>query len=83
MAKRGGVVVVGKTVRGFALMTFVDRDGEPCSLQRSSVATEDLIRFGTDNEKARMHLTPEMVAALLPALKRFAKKGRLPCEEED
>ena len=34
------------TNRGFGIYTFNDRDGEPCVLQDSSLATEPAIRFG-------------------------------------
>ena len=72
-------MIATKTARGFALYEFTDRYGKACSLQRSSIATEDCIWLGVD-EGDRMHLTPEMVKALLPALKQFAKKGTLPNE---
>lgn len=35
-----------KTERGFALANFTDRDGVECSLQKSSIATEDCIWLG-------------------------------------
>lgn len=37
-----------KTERGFALSEFTDLYGEKCSLQKSSLATEDAIWFGID-----------------------------------
>jgi hypothetical protein len=61
-----------KTERGFAISSFEDRYGLQCSLQKSSLATEDAIWLGVDSvdgKPARMHLTREMVANLLPALK--------------
>jgi hypothetical protein len=67
-----------KTERGFVIYNFTDRYGFPCSLQRSSIATEDCIWLGVNAD--RMHLTPEMVAALLPALTLFAAEGILPDE---
>jgi hypothetical protein len=39
---------VGKTSRGFAIVTFKDRYGIDCSLQKSSLATEEAIWFGCD-----------------------------------
>jgi len=44
------------TSRGFALITFEDRNGEACSLQKSSIATEDAIWFGVDNANPQMFL---------------------------
>ena len=37
------------TARGFRIDKFVDRYGIPCSLQKSSLATEDAIWFGVDD----------------------------------
>lgn len=70
-----------KTSRGFAIAEFRDHNGESCSIQESSVATEDLIWLGRDDVDShtfgRMHLTQAMVAELLPLLTRFAETGRL------
>jgi len=38
-----------KTNRGFGLIEFVDRYGAKCSLQKSSIATEDCIWLGVDD----------------------------------
>jgi len=38
-----------KTARGFDLIEFKDFYGEPCSLQQSSIATEDCIWLGIDD----------------------------------
>lgn len=40
-----------KTERGFDTLTFTDRYGETCSLQKSSLATEDCIWFGVNEPK--------------------------------
>jgi len=37
---------MGKTERGFDRMEFKDRNGVDCSLQKSSLATEDCIWLG-------------------------------------
>ncbi len=37
-----------KTPRGFRKGEFVDRYGEPCSIQKSSLATEDAIWLGIE-----------------------------------
>lgn len=39
----------GKTSRGFSIITFNDRYGVECSLQKSSLATEDCIWFGCND----------------------------------
>lgn len=38
-----------KTERGFAIGEFTDRYGAKCSLQKSSLATEDAIWFGVND----------------------------------
>lgn len=49
------------THRGFALIEFEDHNGEQCSLQKSSVATEDLIWLGVNDAKPKIlaSQTPE------------------------
>lgn len=37
-----------ETKRGFARVEFIDRYGEKCSLQKSSLAGEDAVWFGTE-----------------------------------
>jgi hypothetical protein len=94
-----------KTNRGFDYHEFKDRYGDECSLQKSSLATEDCIWFGINEAKprimachvnggtpdgwvdyplhkdvfigTRMHLTQDMVKAMLPALLRFVETGEL------
>lgn len=67
-----------KTERGFALCEFVDRYGEACSIQKSSLATEDCIWLGTNSVGvSRMHLTRKQVEDLLPLLIRFVESGEL------
>lgn len=63
------------SARGFAIGTFVDRYGAGCSIQKSSLATEDCIWLGRDPD--RMHLTREMAADLIPLLERFSLTGLL------
>lgn len=72
--------------RGFMKGQFVDRYGEKCSIQKSSLASEDCIWLGCDHEKqtddgtpigARMHLTQKMVADLIPILQRFVETGEI------
>lgn len=75
------------TNRGFAKCAFTDRYGAQCSIQKSSLANEDCIWLGCDHETmheatgepcgARMHLTQEMAAALIPLIQRFVETGEL------
>jgi hypothetical protein len=71
-----------ETERGFALGTFQDRYGAACSIQKSSLATEDAIWLGVDLEdgKGRMHLTQDGLNKLLPILQRFVETGELTFE---
>ena len=62
--------------RGFLKGKFNDRYGVECSIQKSSLETEDCIWLGTVVD--RMHLTQEMVAELLPLLQHFVETGELP-----
>lgn len=62
--------------RGFLRGQFTDRYGFPCSIQKSSLATEDCIWLGRD--LVRMHLTREMAAELIPLLQHFVETGELP-----
>ena len=45
------------TIRGFSLGEFTDRYGVKCSIQKSSIATEDCIWLGCDDANPR-HLVP-------------------------
>lgn len=42
-------IVKSKTARGFANFEFDDRYGARCSIQKSSLATEDAIWFGVND----------------------------------
>ena len=82
-----------RTLRGFVNADFTDLYGSECSIQDSSLATDDAIWLGVDHinakewstivgvdpEKipARMHLSREMVAELLPILQRFVDTGSI------
>lgn len=39
-------MIASKTERGFATIEFLDRYGDACIIQKSSLATEDAIWFG-------------------------------------
>lgn len=45
---------VEKTGRGFSIVEFKDRYDEQCSIQDSSLATEDAIWLGVNNPKLQM-----------------------------
>lgn len=81
------------TARGFAHANFKDQYDANCSIQKSSLATEDCIWLGVDDEPQRhhvtqewlgqrMHLTREMVAVLLPLLQRFVETGELGTDKD-
>lgn len=77
-------LVLEPNSRGFTRYTFEDRYGSECSLQKSSLATEDAIWLGVDKSfdskervSNRMHLTREQVAELLPQLQHFVETGEL------
>lgn len=74
------------TPRGFLRGEFVDRYGEKCSIQESSIADEFCIWLGCEHETkardgepvgARMHLTQELARDLILLLQRFANTGEL------
>ncbi len=81
------VTIIEKLVatgRGFNRTDFQDANGDMCSLQESSVATQPMIWLGQNHGThvegqclARMHLTQEHVKALLPYLIHFAETGEL------
>lgn len=81
---------MGKTIRGFARAEFVDRYGNRCSLQKSSIATEDCVWLGVDipfdcfkegrdppKEVTRMHLTRKGAKEIMRHLVRFIETGEL------
>jgi len=64
------------TSRGFVLLSFLDRNGNLCNMQESSIATEPCIWLGfADGD--RMHLTQAQVAELLPILQQFVNDGSI------
>ena len=79
---------VNITERGFRRADFIDRYDAKCSIQESSLATEAAIWLGMNEGAhhqgeclARMHLTQEQVATLLPLLQCFVETGYLPSGE--
>lgn len=72
--------------RGFLRGEFIDRYGAKCSIQKSSLATEDCIWLGQNEPTldqqgkfvgCRMHLTRAMAADLVKHLQRFISTGEL------
>lgn len=68
--------------RGFLVGKFKDRNGEDCSMQESSLATEECIWLGMDRGThvegqclARMHLSREQAGELSHHLRLFAEYG--------
>ena len=75
-------IEIKPTNRGFLRGEFKDKYESHCSIQKSSIATEDCLWLGVDTdfngkECTRMHLTVDMVKALLPQLQHFVKTGEL------
>jgi len=82
-------VKIERTQRGFRLATFVDYNGERCSIQESSIATQPMLWLGCKSGThhhgeclARMHLTQAMAMDLLPMLEHFVETGELPDKAE-
>lgn len=67
---------IERTERGFKRGDFLDRYGQPCSIQESSLATEAALWLGRD--PMRMHLTQDMARDILPLLAHFVEHGDLP-----
>lgn len=45
---------IGKTQRGFSLGKFKDQSGHECSIQKSSLATEDCIWLGINDPQPKI-----------------------------
>ena len=54
-----------KTERGFDILEFADEYGEQCSLQKSSLATDDAIWIGLDDPKVQV-FTPYVGWEVVP-----------------
>lgn len=73
------------TQRGFSYAEFTDLYGAKCSIQKSSLATDDAIWLGAQTGThvdgqclARMHLSRDMAQMLIPLLQHFVDTGELP-----
>ena len=72
------MIALRNTDRGFSRGEFWDRYNRPCSIQESSLATEQCIWLGCDEgNSVRMHLTQAMAAELIPLMQHFVETGRL------
>jgi hypothetical protein len=71
------MLTFGKTSRGFQFIELQDANGETGGVQKSSIATEDLLWLGRDGMD-RMHITQEQALALAECLMYFAEHGELP-----
>jgi hypothetical protein len=61
--------------RGFKYADFKDLYGNDCSIQESSLATEDAIWLGLDD--SRMHLNREQAEHIVELLQKFIDDGSL------
>lgn len=66
----------GTTQRGFSIIRFLDRYGQECSLQESSLATEPAVWLGVG--AYRMHLSQSQAFGIAEALEAFSLTDRLP-----
>jgi hypothetical protein len=69
------------TDRGFLRADFEDLYGNDCSIQESSLASEDAIWLGVGNK--RMHLSREQAKSLLPYLHTFVETGSLVSRDDN
>lgn len=71
------------TNRGFALIEFEDIHEQQCSIQKSSIATDDCVWIGVDlqrdkKEGARMHINKKQAKSIIKILQKFVDTGDLP-----
>ena len=69
-----------KTNRGFGYFEFLDRYGVKCSIQHSSLATEDAIWFGADDPNPRILAEASGTTSDVPGQKVGWVKYPLPNE---
>lgn len=63
-----------KTSRGFTYHNFYDGNGVACSIQKSSIATEDFIWLGCDKNTTPHHVTGECSSPRMHLNKKMARK---------
>ncbi len=66
----------GKTIREFDVLKFTDQYGESCSIEKSSLATEDAIWLGIDNPNPQI----KAVDAIRLGIKTEKTVGWIPYE---
>ena len=72
-----------KTERGFAFMEFQDRYGEHCTLQKSSLATEDAIWLGIEEPVAAYMKPPGWRRFVFPEGLDVRISGRMHLTQDD
>ena len=76
--KPNGKKIMDKTQRGFSIENFKDLYGEECSIQKSSLATEDAIWFGIDNPDLTVFEDENMGKYLITKMpKHFSVSSRM------
>ena len=70
---------IEKTNRGFQIIHFIDKNGENCSLQQSSLAEFEppgtsAIWFGIDDK--RMHIDLKQLKKIVKHLNNWIKDGK-------
>jgi hypothetical protein len=71
----------GKTLRGFSLIEFEDHNAQACTIQKSSIATKDLVWMGIGEN--RMHISQSDARKIAKILLHFAETGDLPEKMKD
>ena len=78
---KGEIMTRTDTDRGFEYWHFLDRYGQRCSLQQSSLAFEMALWLGVEidvkgePQLARMHLTRPQVRELIKRLRQWMRNG--------
>lgn len=57
-------MIASKTDRGFATVEFLDRYGDACIIQKSSLATEDAIWFGIQDACPQIMASDALAAGI-------------------
>lgn len=73
-------IEVSKTERGFILGRFIDRNGVECSIQKSSVATEDCIWLGCNDANPMVFVpygNPSWIKLEVPEQAQFTTRMHL------
>lgn len=68
---------IGKTLRGFSIATFIDRYDAKCSIQKSSLATENAIWLGVDDAEPRIMARDAFALGRVDILKPMSDPERM------